>query len=199
MFTTPVDVVNIIKTMSHDHQMLDVRKNGAFVFTDILLVDFRQQKLGELLKEVIVQRNHLTRMVKHYVSDDTRIVGQEKANVVNVLQILVRSLSALFMKLYEQAHAEEFVHKLLVSEGKEGFIVQGKMDPAEVNIHFSIEKWANEFLDGSVQQLVNDFQAAIKDHEISLAEKVQLVRDIDGLLLQCLQAFYLMRTGAVFS
>lgn len=185
--------------MSHDHQILDVRKNGAFIFTDLLLVDFRQQKLGDLLKEIIVQRNHLTHMVKHYASDDTRIVGQEKANVVNVLHVLVRSLSALFMKLYEQPYADQFVHKLLVSEGKEGFLVQGKMDPAEVNVHFSIQKWVNEYLDGAVHKLMADFQAAIKDHEISLAEKVQLIRDIDGLLLQCMQAFYLMRTGAVFS
>jgi|GEM_PF-6052013 len=185
--------------MSHDHQIFDVRKNGAFIFTDILLVDYRQQKLGDLLKEVIVQRNHLSHMVKHYVSGDTRIVGQEKANVANVLHVLVRSLSALFMKLYEQPYADQFVHKLLVSEGKEGFLVRGKMDPSEVNVQFSIQKWETEYLEDAVRKLVADFQAAIKDHEISLAEKIQLVRDIDGLLLQCIQAFYLMRTGAVFS
>ncbi len=185
--------------MSHDHQILDVRKNGAFIFTDMLLVDFRQQKLADLLKETIVQRNHLTHMVKHYASDETRIVGQEKANIVNVLHVLVRSLAALFMKLFEQPFADQFVHKLQVSEGKEGFLVQGKMDPAEVNVNFSIQKWTTEYLEGAVGKLVEDFQAAIKDHEISLAEKIQLIRDIDTLLLQCLQAFYLMRTGAVFS
>jgi len=192
-------VVNINKIMAHDHQILDVRKNGAFIFNDILLVDFRQQKLGDLLKDVIAQRNHLTHMVKRYMSEDARIVGQEKANVVNVLHVLVRSLSALFMKLYDQQFASEFVTKLTVSEGKEGFLIQGKMDPNEVNVHFSLEKWVSEYLDDAISHLVKDFQAAIKDHEISVAEKVQLVADLDNLLLQCLQAFYLMRTGAVFS
>lgn len=185
--------------MSHDHQILDVRKNGAFIFSDILLVDFRQQKFGDLLKEILVQRNHLVHMVKHYLNEDARIVGQEKANVVNVLHILVRSLAALFMKLYDQQHADTFKHNLTVSEGKDGFLIQGKMDPAEVNTRFSLEAWVTMYLEGAVQKLMSDFQAAVKDKEITLAEKIQLIGDIDALLLQSLQAFYLMRTGAVYS
>lgn len=185
--------------MPHDHEILDVRKNGAFIFNDLLLVDFRQQKLGDLLKETIIQRNHMVHMVKHYMNADAKILGQEKANVVNVLHIMIRSLSALFLKLYDQEHAGEFSHALMVSEGKEGFLIQGKMDPDQVNTGFSLQHWVTSYLESAIQTLITDFQAAIKDKEISLAEKIQLVRDIDGILLQCMQAFYLMRTGAVFS
>ena len=78
--------------MGHNHQMLDVRKNGAFILSDALLVDYRQQKLADLLNELMELQNRLESTVRRSLKDDERLLGQEKANIVNILQSLLRTL-----------------------------------------------------------------------------------------------------------
>jgi hypothetical protein len=184
--------------MGHSQQLLDVRKNGAFILNDTLLVDYRQQNLAELLNELASQQNRLESLVRRALADDQRLLGQEKANIVSVLQVIVRGLVTLYFKLYDPDHAADFPKDIEVMDAKDGFMIKGKMNPAEVNVKFSIEHWVKEYLENAVESLIADFQAAAKDHKISLAEKVQLIGKIGVLLTQSIQAFYLMRTGAVF-
>lgn len=180
------------------HEILDVRKNGAFIFSDILLIDYRQQKLGNLLAEIKMQSHQLERMLKKYTHDDERLLGQEKANVVNVLHMIIRNLAALYLRLFDQEHAAAYHSEIEVSEGKDGFLIKGKMDAGEVNIRFSLKQWASEYLGGALTDLFRDFQDAARDHTITLAEKVELTNRIAHLLIKTMQAFYLMRSGAVF-
>lgn len=184
--------------MAQAHQILDVRKNGAFIFNDILLVDYRQQHLAELLGEIKTQAHQLDRMLRKYTSNDERLLGQEKANVVNVLHMIIRNLAALYLRLFEQEHASEFTHELEVSEGKDGFLLKGKMDTTEVNVGFSLQAWCTEYLDQALADLFTAFRNAAKDHKISLAEKIEITGRISRMLVKTIQAFYLMRTGAVF-
>ena len=184
--------------MGHNHQILDVRKNGAFILSDALLVDYRQQKLAVLLNELMELQNRLESTVRRSLRDDERLLGQEKANVVNLLQAIVRTLTSLHLKLSDVEHAAAYPQDPEVSEGKDGYLVKGKMNVAEVNVSFSIEKWAKTYLEGAVENLVSEFQKAAADHKITLEEKVQLTKLVSAALLQSIQAFYLMRTGAVF-
>jgi len=184
--------------MAQAHQLIDVRKNGAFIFNDILLIDYRQQNLVQLLQEIATQRTHLEHMMKRYLREDERMLGQEKANVANALHMIIRNLAALYLRVYDPEFANAFGDGLEVSEGKDGFLVKGKMDPNEVNIHFSVSKWAADYLDRSVQELIDAFREAARDHKITLEEKIGLIKLIRTVLLQCIQSFYLIRTGAVF-
>lgn len=184
--------------MAQAHQLIDVRKNGAFIFNDILLIDYRQQNLVQLLQEIATQRTHLEHMMKRYMREDERMLGQEKANVANALHMIIRNLAALYLRVYDPEFANNFGDGLEVSEGKDGFLIKGKMDPKEVNIHFSVSKWATEYLDKSVHSLIDAFQEAARDRKITLEEKVGLISQIRTILLQCVQSFYLIRTGAVF-
>jgi hypothetical protein len=180
------------------HEILDVRKNGAFIFSDILLIDYRQQKLGNLLSEIKQYSHQLVRMLKHYTHEDERLLGQEKANVVNVLHLIIRNLSALYLRLVEVEHAAEYRTEVEVSEGKDGFLIKGKMDSSELNVRFSLKQWTEEYFDAALNDLLKDFQEAAKDHVITLAEKVELTGRIARMLVKTVQAFYLMRSGAVF-
>ena len=72
------------------------------------------------------------------------------------------------------------------------------MNVAEVTVAFSIEKWAHTYLESGVENLVAEFKKAALDHKITLEEKVHLTKLVGAMLLQNIQAFYLMRTGAVF-
>lgn len=184
--------------MAQAHQLIDVRKNGAFIFSDILLIDYRQQNLVQLLQEITSQRTHLEHMVKRYLRDDERMLGQEKANVANILHMIIRNLSALYLRIFDVEFDSAFGDGLEVTEGKEGFLIQGKMDPKEVTIQFSVSHWVNNYLDTAMQGLVAAFQEAARDHKITLEEKVVLIGHIRIILLQCIQAFYLIRTGAVY-
>jgi hypothetical protein len=189
---------NAHASMGQAHQLIDVRKNGAFIFSDILLIDYRQQNLVQLLQEITAQRTHLEHMVKRYLRDDERMLGQEKANVANILHMIIRNLSALYLRIFDVEFANEFGDGLEVTEGKDGFLIKGKMDPKEVNIQFSVSEWVNNYLDNAMQALIKAFQEAARDHKITLQEKVILIADIRIILLQCVQAFYLIRTGAVY-
>jgi hypothetical protein len=112
--------------------------------------------------------------------------------------MIIRNLAALYLRVYDPEFANAFGEGLEVSEGKDGFLVKGKMDPNEVNVHFSVSKWAADYLDKSVQELIDAFREAARDHKITLEEKVGLIKLIRTNLLQCIQSFYLIRTGAVF-
>lgn len=184
--------------MEHKHQLLDIKANGAFIFNDTLLVDHRQQHLAEILKELMTYQNRLEHIVRHGLRHDGRLIGQEKANIVNVLQSVIRDLTALYLKIYDHEHPEEFPGDVLVSLGSEGYLIKGQMDSSQTNSSFTIEHWAKSYLESALDQLVRDFQAAAKDHVFTLAERKQLIRSIGTLLVQSIQAFYLMRSGAVF-
>lgn len=184
--------------MGHNHQMLDVRKNGAFILSDALLVDYRQQKLADLLNELMELQNRLESTVRRSLKDDERLLGQEKANIVNILQSLLRTLTSLHLKLSDPENASAYPGTPEVSEGKDGYLVKGKMNVAEVTVAFSIEKWAHTYLESGVENLVAEFKKAALDHKITLEEKVHLTKLVGAMLLQNIQAFYLMRTGAVF-
>ncbi len=184
--------------MAHAHQLIDVRKNGAFIFSDILLIDYRQQNLVQLLQEITSQRTHLERMLRRYLRNDERMLGQEKANIANILHMMIRDLSALYLRIYDVEFAAEFGDGLEVTEGKDGFLIKGKMDPTQVNVRFSVSEWTTNYLETAVQSLVAAFQEAARDHKITLQEKVTLIGLIRVILLQCIQAFYLIRTGAVY-
>lgn len=184
--------------MSQAHQILDVRKNGAFIFSDILLIDYRQQKLAGLLAEIKQQSHLLEHMLKKYTRGDERLLGQEKANIVNILHMIIRNLAALYLRLYDIEHAAEFPHDLEISEGRDGFLIKGKMNAAEVNTEFSLKQWTESYLDTALTDLMRDFQLAASDHKITLAEKIELTGRISAFLVQVMQAFYLMRSGAVF-
>lgn len=184
--------------MAQAHEILDVRKNGAFVFSDILLIDYRQQKLGGLLSEIRKQAHQLDLMLRKYTHDDARLLGQEKANIVNVLHMIIRNLAALYLRLYDIEHASAYRSEIDVSEGKDGFLIKGKMDPQEVNTGFSLKKWSAEYFDGALADLLRDFQAAAQDHVITLEEKVELTGRIARILLKTMQAFYLVRSGFIF-
>lgn len=188
----------MLTPVAQAHEILDVRKNGAFIFSDILLIDYRQQKLGSLLSEIKMQSHQLDRMLKKYTHDDERLLGQEKANVVNVLHMIIRNLAALYLRLFDLEHSAEYHSEIEVSEGKDGFLIKGKMDADEVNIRFSLKQWTDEYLDAALADLFKDFQDAAKDHVITLAEKVELTGRIACILVKTMQAFYLMRSGAVF-
>ncbi len=121
-----------------------------------------------------------------------------KANVANALHMIIRNLAALYLRVYDPEFANSFGDGLEVSEGKDGFLVKGKMNPNEVNVHFSVSKWATDYLDKSVQELIDAFREAARDHKITLEEKIGLIKLIRTVLLQCIQSFYLIRTGAVF-
>lgn len=190
--------MNVLTPVAQAHEILDVRKNGAFIFSDILLIDYRQQKLGSLLSEIKMQSHQLDRMLKKYTHDDERLLGQEKANVVNVLHMIIRNLAALYLRLFDLEHSAEYHSEIEVSEGKDGFLIKGKMDADEVNIRFSLKQWTDEYLDAALADLFKDFQDAAKDHVITLAEKVELTGRIARILVKTMQAFYLMRSGAVF-
>ncbi|MBX3722472.1 MAG: hypothetical protein KF713_11590 [Turneriella sp.] len=184
--------------MGHNHQMLDVRKNGAFILSDALLVDYRQQRLADLLNELMELENRLESTVRRSLKDDERLLGQEKANIVNLLQSIVRTLTSLHLKLSDVEHAAAYPQHPEVSEGKDGYLVKGKMNVAEVNVSFSIEKWAKTYFESAVENLVREFQKAAEDHKITLEEKIHLTQLVAAMLVQSVQAFYLMRTGAVF-
>lgn len=184
--------------MEHKQQLLDVRRNGAFIFNDTLLVDHRQQHLADILNELLQYQNRLEHMVRTGLSHDDRLLGQEKANIVNVMQSVIRNLTTLHLKLFDPDHPHEFPGNLLVSLGHDGYLIKGHMNPAETTTAFSMGDWVKNYLEKGLNKLVADFQAAAKDHTISLAEKKQLVGSISELLIQSIQAFYLMRTGAVF-
>lgn len=184
--------------MEHKHQLLDVRRNGAFIFSDTLLVDHRQQKLADILNELLSYQNRLEHIVRTGLKDDERLLGQEKANIVNVMQAIIRNLTTLHLKIYDPDHPHEFPEDLLVSLGHDGYLIKGHMNPAETTTAFSMEHWVKTYLETGLEKLVTAFQEAAKDHVFSLAEKKQLITSISGLLVQSIQAFYLMRTGAVF-
>lgn len=184
--------------MEHKHQLLDVKTNGTFIFNDALLIDHRQQHLADILNELLSYQNRLEHIIRNGLRHDGRLIGQEKANIVNVLQAVIRDLTALYLKLYDHEHPEEFPGDVLVSLGSEGYLIKGQMDPAETTLNFTIEHWAKSYMEEALAKLVSDFQAAAKDHVFSLAERKQLIRSIATLLVQSIQAFYLMRSGAVF-
>jgi hypothetical protein len=184
--------------MAQNHQMLDVRKNGAFILNDTLLVDYRQQNLADILNELLSDQNRLESLVRRSLKDDERLLGQEKANIVSMLQNVLRNVVTLYFKIYDPEFASEFPKDPEVLDAKEGYMVKGRMNVAEVNVNFSLERWVKEYLEHALEDLVAAFQAAAKDHKITLAEKTGLIAKIGPLLTQTIQAFYLMRTGAVF-
>lgn len=184
--------------MAQAHEILDVRKNGLFIFSDILLVDYRQQKLGGLLSEIQKQAQQLNLMLKKYAHDDARLLGQEKANIVNVLHLLIRNFAALHMRLYDIEHASAYHSEVDISEGKDGFLIKGKMDASKINTGFSLKKWTEEYFNLALADLLRDFQDAAKDHVLTIEEKVELTSRIARILVKTIQAFYLMRSGFVF-
>jgi hypothetical protein len=190
--------VNVLKPVAQAHEILDVRKNGAFIFSDILLIDYRQQKLANLLSDIKMQAHQLYRMLKKYTHGDERLLGQEKANIVNVLHMIIRNLAALYLRLFDMEHAAEYHSDIEISEGKDGFLIKGRMDADEVNVRFSLRQWTDEYFEAALADLFKDFQDAAKDHVITLAEKVELNDRIARLLVKTMQAFYVMRSGAVF-
>ncbi len=185
--------------MAKEHQLLDIRRNGAFIFSDILLIDYRQQRLADLLIEIAKQKTHLETLIRRYMKDDDRMLGQEKANVANILHMLIRNLAAVHLRVYDMEHAASYANNPEVTEGKDGFIIKGHMNPAEVTVRFSLHDWVNSVLEPKVLNLIQGFQDAAKDHKISTAERVQLLAQVGTMLVQCVQAFYLIRTGAVFT
>lgn len=184
--------------MSKSHQVLEVRKNGAFIFSDTLLVDYKQQQLAPLLAEVNSSANQIEFLIRKYMYEDQRLLGQEKANLVDILHKLIRDLAAMYLRLYDNSHTSLFDKDIEVNAGKDGFIVKGKMNVNEVNTNFSIEAWNKQYLQHAMENLVNEFRKAALDKQITLEEKVTLTGLITALLVQSVQAFYLMRTGAVF-
>lgn len=188
----------MLTPVAQAHEILDVRRNGAFIFTDILLIDYRQQKLGNLLAEVRLQSHQLAHMLTRYTHDDERLLGQEKANIVNVLHMMIRNLAALYLRLFDREHAAEFGIAVEVSEGQEGFLIKGRMDSSALHSRFSLGQWLNEYLEAALQELFKDFEQAAEDHVITLAERVELTSRIATLLVRIMQAFYVMRSGAVF-
>jgi hypothetical protein len=184
--------------MAQGKNILDVRTNGAFIMNDSLLVDFRQQKLAGLLEELNSLQLHLEVIVRRALQDDNRLVGQEKANIVKVLHMLVRNLVSLYCKIFDADNSEAFPNDLVVSEGKDGYLVHGKMHSEQVNVDFSIETWSRDFLEVAIANLTRAFKDAAADHKFTLEERVGLIKIIAEMLLQSIQAFYLLRTGAVF-
>lgn len=184
--------------MAHNHQLLDVRKNGAFILNDTLLVDYRQQNLSEVINGLMTEQNRLEHLVRRGMRDDERLIGQEKANIVNTLQNVIRNLVTLYFRLYDIEHASAFPPSPEVLDAREGFMVKGKMNVAEVNVKFSLERWVGEYFEKAIEEIVTAFQKAAEDHKIVLSEKVQLITMVNAVLVQTIQAFYLMRTGAVF-
>jgi hypothetical protein len=184
--------------MPRNHQLLDVRKNGAFILNDTLLVDYRQQKLSEVINELMSERNRLESLVRRGMRNDERLVGQEKANIVNTLQNVIRNLVTLYFRLYDPENASAFPASPAVLDARDGFMVKGRMNVAEVNVQFSLERWVSDYFEKAMEEIVATFQKAAEDHKIVLAEKVQLITMLNAALVQTIQAFYLMRTGAVF-
>jgi hypothetical protein len=184
--------------MAQTHEILDVRKNGSFIFNDVLLIDYRQQKLGSLVSEIQMQSHQLNLMLKNYMHGDGRLLGQEKANIVNALHLIIRNLAALYLRLFDLEHATEYRHKIEVSAGIDGFLITGKMDASELNDHFSLNQWTHEYFTPALAELLQSFQVAAQDHVITLAEKVELTGRIAGILVKTIQAFYFMRSGSIF-
>ncbi len=185
--------------MAQLHELLDVKNNGSFIFKDYLLVDHRQQNLADILNEVARQQNQLESMVRRYLQDDDRLIGQEKANIVNGLHLLARNLTTLHLKVYDPENAGAFSTVISVSEGKDGILVYGRMDVVSLAAQFSIKPWVDDYLEKAIEGLIAAFQSAALDRSISLAEKVRLVERVNDLLLQSLQSLHVMRTRAVHS
>lgn len=185
--------------MAQLHELLDVKNNGSFIFKDSLLVDHRQQNLADVLNEIARQQNKLESMVRRYLQNDERLIGQEKANIVNGLHLLARNLTTLHLKIYDPENAGAFSTSVSVSEGKDGILVYGQMDIVVLRAEFAIGPWVNNYLEKATEGLVAAFQSAAKDRSVTLEEKVRLIEKVNDLLLQSLQSLHVMRTGAIFS
>jgi len=182
--------------VSRSHDIVKVTPHGLFTWTDALLVDWRQQNLAELINEMLSLENRLETLTRRALADDERILGQEKANIVNVLHALVRGFVTMRLRLVDPEKAGEYSATLSVSEDKDGFVVTGKLPTASTD--YSLKGWVTGTFEPECERLVASFQTAAKDRELSLAEKIKLVQQIDTMLGQTIQAFYLMRSGDVF-
>lgn len=182
--------------MARSHDMIKVSPNGSFTLTDALLVDYRQQTLAVLLHEMQQLEARLETLTRRALAEDERIIGQEKANIVYVLHALVRNFVAMRLRMVEAEKAGEYTSGLKVLEDKEGYVVTGQMQGSAQG--YSLSKWLKDTLEPETERLVDNFQKAAKNREISPAERVKLVAEMDMMLLQTIHALHVMRTGHIF-
>ncbi|MBV6494478.1 MAG: hypothetical protein LDLANPLL_02511 [Turneriella sp.] len=185
--------------MASKNQQFDVRRDGTFVLHDNLYIDYRQQQVSILVRRLIKLKGRLTRVIGRSLANDNRLIGQEKATIATILLSLIRTMASLHLKLLDPRYAAEYSENPRVYFGSDGFAIEGKINPAAFTTHFSIEAWNKNYLEGAITVFLKQFEAVLADKELKAKEKIQLAYTLNPVLIETIQAFYLVRSFGIFT
>lgn len=180
-------------------EIFHIDNQNNFTIRDSVAKEFFQQSVFELLKNIVKQGYQLEKSAKLYFGNDDKLLGQEKANLVNEMRNIIRNSVALITKLESAPDMQPENPPLLIEITGDEYSIMGIISRHSGAGKFSYLEWLQNSFVPFHLALGEFIIESLKDRNLSREEMVTISQKVRGFTEICLYPYYLLLTQTVHS
>lgn len=178
-------------------EVFHIDNHNNFTIRDSVPKEFFQQSVFDLLKNIIKLGYMLEKSAKAYFGNDDKLLGQEKANLINEMKGIIRNSVALIVKLESEPDMEPENPPLMIEITKDEYSIMGKITRHSGTERFSYLHWLQNIFVPYHLKLGEFIIESLKDRSLSREEMVSVAQKVRGFVEICVYPYHLLLTQTV--
>lgn len=178
-------------------EVFHIDNQNNFTIRDSIPKEFFQQGVFELLKNIIQQGYQLEKLAKGYFDNDEKLLGQEKANLINHMRNIIRNAVALITKIESSPDMETENPAFTIEITKDDYSIMGQIMRHTGANRFSYLEWMSSAFMPAHSALGQFMVESLKDRVLSREELSVINAKIRDFAQICFYPYYLLLTQTV--